>query len=123
MRPWLRRGDVVVVEAAPIETISRGEVIVFRAGEEFVTHRVIQITPRGMLTKGDALRGFDPLCDISQILGRVFQVERNDKVRYNFHSRLWRIVLPLLGTLHAGIGRAAARFRRMRKSISTKKPS
>jgi len=57
MLPTLEGGDLVVIQSVPINQIHVGDIIVYNglcsAGGESVVHRVVNITARGLITKGD----------------------------------------------------------------------
>jgi signal peptidase len=57
MLPTLEGGDLVVIQSVPISQIHVGDIIVYNglcsAGGESVVHRVVDITPQGLITKGD----------------------------------------------------------------------
>ncbi|MFL2133079.1 signal peptidase I [Desemzia sp. FAM 24101] len=54
MEPVFSTGDFIFVETTPIEKIESGDVVTFTRGEEFITHRAIEITDAGLVTQGDA---------------------------------------------------------------------
>lgn len=54
MEPVFSTGDFIFVETTPIDEIETGDVVTFTRGEEFVTHRTIEITDAGLVTQGDA---------------------------------------------------------------------
>jgi signal peptidase I len=69
MTPTLKIGDLVVIQSVPYTDIHVGDVIVYVppsptggcAGEDIV-HRVVSITPSGLITQGDN-RASNPLPD------------------------------------------------------------
>lgn len=44
--------DIIIVH--PKESYSTGDIICFEEGESLVTHRIVEETPEGFVTKGDA---------------------------------------------------------------------
>lgn len=58
MRPLAQRGDLLL--SRPADGYRAGDVVVFRRGELQVMHRLVESTPRGWRTKGDANEGRDP---------------------------------------------------------------
>ena len=55
MEPAIRTGSLCMInEQSPYEQIKKGDVIAFWQGEMRVTHRVLQVHPEGLETKGDA---------------------------------------------------------------------
>ena len=56
----MRMGDIVVVRGVPFNKIEVGAVIVYKfPGREPIIHRVVEITPDGLITKGDNNRNSD----------------------------------------------------------------
>jgi signal peptidase I len=57
MLPTLEGGDLVVIQNVPIGDVRVGEIVVYNGlcstGGESVVHRVVSITPSGLITKGD----------------------------------------------------------------------
>ena len=52
MSPTIQVDDVVVVKAK--EIYDKQDIIMFRYHDSFVTHRIIEVTDDGFITKGDA---------------------------------------------------------------------
>lgn len=84
MEPAIPVGSVIYVEAAEPEAVSEGEIIVFRAGDSVVTHRVAEnrFVVGEFVTKGDAN-------------------EREDLRTVPYDALIGRVVrhIPLLGML------------------------
>jgi signal peptidase len=60
MSPAIRRGDIVLVDESPREDVGIGSVIRFRAqGGRPTLHRIQDIGPDGIVTRGDANPGAD----------------------------------------------------------------
>jgi signal peptidase I len=79
-----RPGDCLTVEPVPIEHIRPGDVVAFLGAaredgaEELVAHRVIAITPGGLVTRGDNNPHADAvLVTAGNLLGRVTHFERD----------------------------------------------
>jgi len=83
MRPTIRGGDIVT--AAPIVDgrIVTGDVLVFRSAGRVLAHRVVEIDAAGaeqmVSLRGDAKAGCDAPARISEIVGRVVEVERDGR--------------------------------------------
>jgi signal peptidase len=71
MTPAIRAGDAIL--ARPVSHRPRvGDVVVYEAQGQVVTHRVVEVTPEGVVTKGDANEAADPWVVMpSQIRGRM----------------------------------------------------
>ena len=77
MRPAINEGSLCAVNTkTPFEDIVQGDVIVFRLGELRVTHRVAEVTDKGLVTKGDANNNNDStLVDRDNYIGKnVFTI-------------------------------------------------
>lgn len=72
MSPAINMGDVVVIGKANVSELKIGDVITFGEGKTFTTHRVINITPEGFVTKGDANKAPDMgIAKRQDVLGKV----------------------------------------------------
>jgi signal peptidase I len=94
MEPTLKPGDLVSVEPYGSKRPARGDVIVFRPpGEDrYITHRIQQITPEGIIARGDNNRSIDPwMLRSEDIMGRVVAVERRGATRRVRGGRTGRI--------------------------------
>ncbi len=79
MRPVLQAGDWIWVTAADPTTIRRGDIVVMRVADHFLTHRVVALTADGCQTKGDNSLQPDPEMGYKDILGRVTHRKRNNR--------------------------------------------
>jgi len=82
MLPLIVDGDGVLVEHGATE-IRRGDIIVFRYGNDLAAHRVLSIH-RGddgptYVTKGDNAPRSDPPLSAGEIVGRVLAIERGGR--------------------------------------------
>ena len=69
MEPELSVGDFLIL--AEKETYGLNDVVVFQDGSMIVTHRIIEITEDGFVTKGDANNTTDDPISKEQIKGKV----------------------------------------------------
>jgi hypothetical protein len=82
-----RPGDYLTVEPASIAAICPGDVVIYQgrdqAGEpEDVVHRVVAVTPGGLVTRGDNNPQIDNvLVTQDMLLGRVTHAERAGRTR------------------------------------------
>ncbi|MFW6002992.1 MAG: signal peptidase I [Halanaeroarchaeum sp.] len=75
MEPTLTAGDVVIVDADA--TIAVGDIVTYAASADSIptTHRVVETTEAGFITKGDANENADPgLLTSDSIIGEVVVV-------------------------------------------------
>lgn len=83
MYPTIRRGDVLIVQRTAPGDIHLGDVVTVQRENDWVTHRLIAITPAGdgksttWTTKGDNMLFADPPVEPQAVIGRVVGVERN----------------------------------------------
>jgi signal peptidase I len=96
MSPLLQPGDSIYMEFTPPESLKRGDIVVFHKGDTLVTHRLISISPRGCLTKGDALLRCDPPIDRTDIAGRVVAFDHKGKV-IRLAGWRWRVLNRMSG--------------------------
>lgn len=54
MEPKIAVGDFIIVEMDPYDDVNKKDVITFQYDQELVTHRVVDVTAEGLVTKGDA---------------------------------------------------------------------
>lgn len=72
MSPSINAGDVVAIEKVNASELKAGDVITFVFAGTYTTHRIINVSAGGFLTKGDANK--DPDMDIvkrSEVAGKV----------------------------------------------------
>ena len=73
MEPTINMGDLVVTAPITSNAIKVGDIVAFYDGKEFpITHRVINITEGGFITKGDANEDPDPMVRSgSSVVGKI----------------------------------------------------
>lgn len=83
MFPFLRKGDILTIEPAPIETIKRADIVVFESEGSWIAHRVFRIhSTDGAIqirTRGDARISSDPAINKANYVGLVSSIERDSK--------------------------------------------
>ena len=80
MIPWIRPGDLLLIEPAPFAQICAGDVILYQRGDRLFIHRVLRrarfdARPH-LVTKGDSVPHPDAPVSDSEFLGRVVSIER-----------------------------------------------
>jgi len=101
-------GDILLVESVSIAEVRRGDVVVYHgftpAGQPTdVVHRVVEVTPQGLRTRGDNNRLLDHgLLTEDALLGRVARVVRGGRARV-VHGGGW-------GLWNARVRRGARRL-------------
>ena len=80
MAPAIRPGDLLSVEAAKLEQVSPGEIVVFAREGRLIAHRLVAKTEttgeRYLVTRGDRTRRNDFLVSSAELVGRVTSIER-----------------------------------------------
>lgn len=72
MKDEINIGDAVLVKIN--DKYQEGDVITYKAGDDFITHRVVSMKDNYVITKGDANNVNDNPIDQEMILGRVIKV-------------------------------------------------
>ena len=79
MSPCLVPGDYILVKSTPFDNIHRGDLLVTRRDNGYLTHRLISIDARGWVTKGDQNSQADAAVSAQAIVGQVVAYERGGK--------------------------------------------
>lgn len=98
MSPLLLPGDYVLVKPTSTEAIRRGDLLVTRREEGYLTHRLIAIDERGWRTKGDQNGQADAPVEVTDIVGLVVAYERLEKI-HSLRTQMRVLVARLLGWL------------------------
>lgn len=69
MSPTIEIGDVVIVKIT--KEVNENDIIVYKDGKDFITHRLIKIKDEELITKGDANNSEDKSITMEQVLGEV----------------------------------------------------
>lgn len=73
MSPNIEVYDLVVVKLGD-NSYKKGDIITYKVGNDFVTHRVFDMEYNGVITKGDSNNDVDGVISNSDILGKVVYV-------------------------------------------------
>lgn len=100
MRPLLRAGDWIFVEAVTPPALGLGDIIVVQRGRsaELITHRLVAQDEQGWRTHGDNTRVLDPVVLIEEIVGRVSAIERGTH-RIDLQARRWQTANRWIGRI------------------------
>ena len=72
MEPTFHMGSVVIVDKKTSDSVKVGDPIAFHVSDAYVTHRIVEETEQGFITKGDANDTTDPWeIDPSKVDGKV----------------------------------------------------
>ena len=72
MSPTIEIGDVVVVKI--VKEVNKDDIIVYKEGPNFITHRLIKKEDDKLIAKGDANNSEDKPIQMEQILGKVEKI-------------------------------------------------
>lgn len=71
MEPRLKVGGILYYEKIDLNNFDEGDILVYKTKEHIISHRIVDITEKGFITKGDANNTVDNyLITNNQILGR-----------------------------------------------------
>jgi phage repressor protein C with HTH and peptisase S24 domain len=76
MHPVIRSGDYVQVVPCIRSELRRGDVILAATGRGLTAHRIVRISGRHVITRGDNSLRSDPVVDAASVIGRVAEVEQ-----------------------------------------------
>lgn len=96
MLPFIRDGDVVLVEPVETGSIGQGDVILYRNDSEgLLVHRVVRVGREGdrlsLAIGGDALAELDGIFPGERVLGRVRMVERGGR-QIQLDTGVWGVI-------------------------------
>jgi signal peptidase I len=98
MRPLLRAGDWIYVEAVTPAWLRLGDIIVVQRGAELITHRLVAQDGPGWRTHGDNTRGLDSVVLAEEIVGRVSAIERGTQ-HLDLRARQWQTANRWIGRI------------------------
>lgn len=70
MEKVLKVGGILYYKDIDIDKFETGDILVYRSKDHIVSHRVVEKTKEGYITKGDVNKESDGLIDKSNILGK-----------------------------------------------------
>ncbi len=84
MHPFIKDGDILIVEPMNGAPANVGDIIFYRLPYDIlVAHRLIRVEKHKdntiLITKGDALKYYDPPIPAGLILGRIIRVEGKER--------------------------------------------
>jgi signal peptidase I len=106
MFPFLRKGDLLTVEPVTMETIKRGDIVVFESEEKWIAHRVIKIRNSKedleFLLRGDTCMAFDPVVKKANYVGTVRVFKRRNLIKQVKEGQrgVWNSIISNCGLLY-----------------------
>ena len=76
MAPALKPGDEIAVEPVSTEALEPGDLLLFRQNGRLICHRLVEISPGLLRTRGDATGGLGEHIASDQVLGKVVNLRR-----------------------------------------------
>ncbi len=116
MRPTIKEGDTLSVAPVDAASFQPGDVIVFTAGKNkhVVTHRIVSVREKGLVTKGDNNLSTDKkVVPFNRVVGLVEYVDRGAVLRRVKGGRGGRTTAVLI----------AAKLRIMKGTLKLIKPA
>lgn len=96
MSPAIEVDDMVILHSQ--DAYTRGDIIMYKDGSSFVTHRVEEVTESGYITKGDANNTVDPPVHADCVVGKtVFVIPKVGRLTAALQTPLGMCVLVLVG--------------------------
>ncbi len=99
MEDTIKIKDIVIVKLT--DDVKENDIITYRAGENFVTHRVISIQDKEIITKGDANNTEDNPISKNDIIGKVVFIIGNVEVWINV-LKTPQVIIAIAVTFVAG---------------------
>ena len=94
MEPVIRIGDMVIVQKQSDYAV--GDVVAYRSKTP-ITHRIVEKTPDGYITQGDANNASDPEIEKNLVIGKVVRIVPNvGNVIFFFQEPLGMLLLILV---------------------------
>jgi phage repressor protein C with HTH and peptisase S24 domain len=76
MLPSIRPGSLVEIRRAKADAVSPGDIVLLRAAPGFRLHRLVEIRPGVLVTRGDNHRHDDPPEPADRLLGVAVRIEQ-----------------------------------------------
>lgn len=100
MEPTIYKGDMIIINTKEND-YKENDIITFRGKEgEFVTHRIISINDKTMITKGDNNNTEDDPTNMSNIVGKyVTKINGAGKIISSFKNPFTMVMIFVIGLL------------------------
>ncbi len=70
MEPILKVGGILYYQKINIEDYKKGDILVYATEDHIISHRIVDITNDGFITKGDNNKVLDSKVNLNQVLGK-----------------------------------------------------
>lgn len=100
MEPTIHVGDLIIIDTNAKDYEKDDIVTFYDVDGSFVTHRILSINDKEMITKGDFNDSIDDPMPVDSILGRyVFRINGGGKILSAFKSPFTMIMILVIGVL------------------------
>lgn len=96
MSPTIEIGDIVFVKIG--EQVQENDIITYKSGNAFITHRIIEIDGDSIIAKGDNNNTQDEAIQRNDIIGKVTYIMNNVEIWKNVFSD-WGVIAPVAITV------------------------
>ena len=96
MSPTIEIGDIVFVKIG--EQVQENDIITYKSGNAFITHRIIEIDGDSIIAKGDNNNTQDEAIQRNDVIGKVTYIMNNVEVWKNVFSD-WSVIAPVAITV------------------------
>jgi signal peptidase I len=114
MRPWLRKGDMVLLRRESVSKLVPGDILTFLQNGDLVTHRLLAVRGDRWYLKGDATYTLDEPITEEAILGRVEAIEADGSM-IDIRRGLWISASRIIGWLAWNEARAYQIYQKVSK--------
>ena len=100
MEPTIYKGDIIIINTKD-KNYKENDIITFRGKEgEFVTHRIMKIDGKTMITKGDNNNSEDDPIKTSSIVGKyVTKINGGGRILSSFKNPFTMVMIFIIGLL------------------------
>ena len=123
MLPFIRQGrDIMVIEKRPEGRLDNGDAVLFKRGDKFVLHRIVEVLPEGYLMRGDNQYSCEKVSE-ENVIGRLAAIVRGgkkevkvDNVGYRFFLEMWKLSYPVRKVALKAKGLAGRCYKKLKGS-------
>ena len=79
MLPVICPGDLITIQRCDARELQPGEVILFRRNGGLAAHRIVEVSDKAIVTRGDALPSNDAPISYGEVVGRIEFARRDGR--------------------------------------------
>ncbi len=80
MWPFIRQGDKLVIKKVPVDDLRPGDIILYRANNQLVCHRLVKKNRDFLYTRGDNSMSSPEVITQEIFIGKVVGIIRNNRM-------------------------------------------